>query len=105
MQEQKYTIFMHTPLGKRHGTMTVKTTGNSLSGTINILERCEPFEGTVDKSGNCRITGRLVTLMRSITYSAVGTISNDAIYLLLQGDRNVFEISGFADFKRKEQNV
>lgn len=89
-----YNIEMKTPIGLRYGTISLCFTENQLRGTLDLLGHSEPFDGAVDDAGNCTISGRLVTLMRTINYTAVGKVTQKAIELSLKGDRNNFEITG-----------
>lgn len=94
MPEKFYSVVMQTPLGKKHGTLAASVSGNMLRGWLDILEHKEPFEGTVDSAGNCRITGTLITLLRKISFVATGRLTASALSLQMQGGRNVFELSG-----------
>lgn len=94
MYEQRYAIVMQTPLGKKYGTLTATVSGHMLSGWLDVLEHREPFEGTIDCAGNCRITGILTTLMRKVAFIATGKMTPTAVYLQMKGERNVFELSG-----------
>lgn len=102
MSKRTYTIYMQTPLGKKEGTLLAERNGQELSGWLDILKHREPFEGTVDKDGNCRISGEFVTLIRRVAYSATGQISDTAICLKIKDDRNVFELSGVACMESEE---
>lgn len=91
-----YDIVMKTPVGLRYGTITLYMLGSQVYGTLDLLGHSESFSGTVDSEGNCTIYGCLVTLMRTISYTAVGKLSQKSIALLLKGERNIFEITGIA---------
>ncbi|MGN0114182.1 MAG: hypothetical protein ACI396_02530 [Acutalibacteraceae bacterium] len=92
----QYNIVMHTPLGKKYGTLFADVTDNTVSGWLDILKHKERFEGTIDSDGNCTISGTIVTLMRSVKYTATGKMTSTAVALKLQGERNVFELTGVA---------
>lgn len=94
MGKQSYRITLQTPMGARYGTMSVNWADKMLNGMMDILNHKEPFKGTVEENGDCRITGRLVTLMRNIEFTAVGNISPEFVYLAVQGERNNFELYG-----------
>lgn len=64
------------------------------TGRLEILKHREPFDGSVDADGYCRITGRLVTLMQTIPYTATGRMMPDSLSLRLEGGRNIFRITG-----------
>ncbi|MGN1319904.1 MAG: hypothetical protein ACI4U6_02175, partial [Acutalibacteraceae bacterium] len=54
----------------------------------------EPFNGTIDNFGNCKISGKIITLMRTIPFTAIGKLTASAVYLTIKGERNIFELSG-----------
>lgn len=94
MGKREYLITLHTPLGDRYGSMSVAFMDRVVNGVMEILDHMEPFHGTIDENGNCRISGRLMTLVRMIEYTAVGTISPESVQLTVQGERNVFKLYG-----------
>lgn len=96
MGNRMYNIVMKTPLGLRYGTLSACLADGQINGNINILGHSEPFHGVIDGDGNCKIRGRLITLVRTVPYTAVGRVSRDAIDLLLEEERNRFEITGSA---------
>ena len=89
-----YDIVMNTPIGSRMGQITVLRSAGSDRGHLDILKHSEPFEGVIDEQGNCVLTGHLVTLMRTISYEAAGTITDDALTLSLKDGYNVLKITG-----------
>ena len=94
MWNRYYDIIMRTPIGIRHGTMTVIVDRCRVEGILNILQKANPFRGTIDEKGNCRIEGKITTLMRTIAFNATGRIANDTLSLELKGEQESFEISG-----------
>lgn len=96
MRTGTYQIRMQTPMGERTGTMEVQFEGGSISGRLNLLQHSEPFEGSIGPDGACRISGRLITLMSTIPYTATGRITPEAVELSLQGGRSCFAVTGTA---------
>ena len=96
MIEQKYDILLYTPLGKRRGQLFAKRDGTTLTGTLEILNHALPFSGDVDECGNCKISGKFITLLRTVTYIATGQISDTEIHLVLVAERGRFEMYGAA---------
>lgn len=94
MSEQLYQIYLQTPLGKKRGTMRVERKADVLSGELDILEHRKPFQGTIDETGQCNISGTIITLMRTVPYTAVGRIEDGTISLTVKGERNRFELLG-----------
>ncbi len=96
MDKKNYNIVMKTPVGSRHGTISLCIINNKIYGTLNLLGHSEAFTGSVENDGTCSIHGNLVTLIRRIDYTAVGKISRDTIELSLREERNIFKITGVA---------
>lgn len=102
MAMREYNVFMNTPLGKRYGKLIAQISGTSVSGQLDILNHHEPFSGTIDAFGNCRITGSFVTLMRRVMYTATGQLTESSVHLHLKGGSNIYELSGVSDPEREE---
>ena len=96
MKETKYSINMHTPLGIRQGKLLAVTRQNQISGTIEILEHTEPFEGSIEADGTCKIKGCLTSLMKKLEYVALGKVTPTAIKLMMHSENSSFKISGDA---------
>ena len=94
MQKTTYSIALHTPIGVRQGTMDVQIHGKKASGVMHLLNRSEPFLGHIEETGECKFTGRLVTLMRTIPYQAMGRITKDNVELSLVGETESFQLTG-----------
>lgn len=94
MFKRSYHIQMHTPLGRRAGTLEVQIEKNKVRGYMNVLAHREPFEGSIDENGNCSFSGTLVTLMSTIPYTASGQITPELLELSLKGGQNLFPITG-----------
>lgn len=102
MSEITYHVHMYTPLGEKTGILIAIRTGSVLNGWLHILGHQEPFEGTVDEYGNCKISGLFITLIRRVPFVATGQISDSSVRLQVEDERNIFELWGNADPKSKE---
>lgn len=89
-----YEVRMQTSVGIRLGQMIVYRDGDRLNGYFEILNHNEPFEGTVDSEGNCRLHGRIITLMKTINYEAKGKITMEGLNLSIADEKHVLEITG-----------
>lgn len=96
MLQRRYSVQMHTLLGDKHGIITALIADRSLSGQLDILGHRNPFAGTIDSCGNCTITGIFITLLRTVHYTATGTLTPAAISLQIRGERNLFDLTGTA---------
>lgn len=89
-----YDILMHTPIGKRKGELKAKIENGKLIGFLTLFGNTEPIEGTVDESGKCSLKGKFITLIKSVDFTADGTINPDIIRLAVKGDCRCYEIMG-----------
>lgn len=96
MEERKYLINMHTPIGVRRGVLFATIKQDRISGTINILERTEAFEGIIEEDGHCVIKGNIISLMKTIEYVATGRFTEDDVSLRLKDKKSTFMIYGVA---------
>lgn len=94
MPQRIYSIILQTSIGDRPGTMEVQIGTGRVNGRLNVLKQSEPFEGSVDENGNCRIRGRLVTLRSSLPYIASGEMGADSLRLYLEGEGFAFPVVG-----------
>lgn len=96
MGSHHYNVVMRTPIGARYGTMTVTVENRTIHGMLRILKKANPFAGTINEKGDCRFTGELSTLTRTIPYDATGHVTEESLSLMLRGARETFDISGCA---------
>ena len=89
-----YDILLHTPIGKRKGELKAKIENGKLTGFLSLFGHTEPIEGTVDESGKCSLKGKFITLIKSVDFTADGTIDWDALRLTVKGDCGYYEIMG-----------
>lgn len=97
MDERRFVIELHTPLGVRRGTMRVDVVQDTISGYLDVMNHAEPFLGKIDGDGYCEFSGKIITLLRAISYHAAGRIKDHRITLDLFGERNLFRITGIED--------
>ncbi|MGN1319874.1 MAG: hypothetical protein ACI4U6_02025, partial [Acutalibacteraceae bacterium] len=74
MEKYRYSVVMQTPLGNKYGSLAADVSENSVSGWLEMLKHKEPFNGTIDNVGNCKINGKIITLMRTIPFTAIGKL-------------------------------
>ena len=70
-----------------------------------IPDHSQPFTGSIAADGQCTISGSFVTLLRTVQFSAVGTLTHGSVSLRMQGERNVFLLTGAASESREEVSL
>lgn len=96
MLTRKYQVCMHTTIGQRYGTMDVQIEGHAIRGLLNLLQHSEAFFGKIDEVGNCIFSGRMITPMQIIPYTAKGKLTENSLALSLTSGKNAFEMTGSA---------
>lgn len=89
-----YDVRMRTPIGIRLGRITLTRNQGEINGYFDILNHHEPFAGTIDENNNCYFTGKMITLMRTIHYQAVGKILPEELTLSIRDGQHILEITG-----------
>ncbi len=96
MDCKRYDISMRTPIGKKHGFLIVNAENGVVTGELEIMDHSEPFHGVIDADGNCIISGNIVTLMRTVKYTASGTINDSSVELKVVAANHTFTVTGEA---------
>ncbi len=95
MTEKFYRIRLVVPLGVRNGTMTLHETEGNIDGWLSVMGEKNSFSGTLTENGQITVAGTLRTLIATIYYSAVGTISGREILMNLKTNSGAYySISG-----------
>ena len=102
MPEYLYDVALSTPLGIRRGTMKMLISGEQADGWLRLLGHQEPFYGRVMSDGSCDLYGKIITFMRSIEYTAQGSVNSNQLHLELQSKQNHFALNGTGRPLREE---
>lgn len=96
MKKYNYNVVLDTELGKRSGTMELSIDGTEIDGFLSLLNNKEPCHGKIDTDGQCRMHGKIVTLIKEIAYEARGVVKENEIILTLQSENNIFHMKGIS---------
>ncbi len=94
MKKYDYNVVLDTELGKRKGKMQILVQGNKIEGILNLLKHTEPVYGNINTDGSCRLQGKIVTLIKEISYVATGYIRSDELYLKFKIGANNYLLKG-----------
>lgn len=94
MEEYIYNVVLATELGNKSGTMRLFVNKTKISGFLSILKHTEPFYGYIDTDGITRLHGKIVTLIKEISYTASGKITKDSLTLNLQLEKSNYILRG-----------
>ena len=95
MIDGKYAIKVDTPLGKRPGTVILKTQGNVFYADINApVVGKQKTEGTV--MGNSFATEGTfkLKLLGKVTYKLYGEVDGDNLHILIDSDKGQIKLDG-----------
>lgn len=87
-----FDTFMNTPLGQKKGLLQASIENGKVTGNLSMLGHKEPIMGTIDAHGNCTLSGRFITLLHSVDFSADGTLHHDALQMRVRGNGCVYEL-------------
>jgi len=73
-----YNITMTTPMGPQQAKLTLKSDGNSLSGTMVTSMGTDNFKGTIN-GNDLQWTAQATTPMGPITFKVKATVDGDKI--------------------------
>ena len=103
MKEYIYDVILHTEIGERIGSAAVRIHENQVSGILTLLNRTEHFKGSVAQDGTCRLSGKMISLMREIPFEAQGSITAQNMELTLYAARGSYTLTGIrTDMQRKQ---
>jgi hypothetical protein len=105
MEDRRYDVIMQTILGERKGSIQMCMEGKRVTGILDILGHAEPFEGEIDPEGNCELRGRMITLVRNISYTATGKIREEELDLSVEEERNIFIMHGIRRRAERESGL
>ncbi|MFZ6028161.1 MAG: amidohydrolase family protein [Chloroflexota bacterium] len=74
-----YDVVISTPMGELPGKAVMNVDGNSLSGSLFLLNHDNPFSGGSSEDGKVTFKGELQTPMGKMTYSVTGTLMEGKI--------------------------
>lgn len=95
MIDGTYTIKVDTPLGKRPGTVILKTKGNVVYADINApVVGKQTTEGTV-KGDSFTTEGTFkLKLFGKVTYKLNGTVAGDNLHIVIDSSKGQIKLDG-----------
>lgn len=94
MMKLLYEIEMQTVMGEKHGTLYAEILQDEVKGILNLMRQSTAFYGKIDKNGDCKIQGEIITLTKTIPYQAAGSMKKEAVMLDLYTEQGEFHITG-----------
>ena len=90
MSEKHYRICLTAPLGARNGTLVLSETGGRVEGWLNVMNEKNRCAGVLSAEGQLALSGVIRTLIRTMRYTATGTVSGRKIFLNLKMDSGAY---------------
>ena len=97
MSEYIYNVSLKTQLGMKNGIMHLYIENGKVGGYLDILKHSEPLIGNISLTGDCTLHGKIKTLVRFIQYTATGYIDQNIVRLVLNSNKEQFEMTGTAE--------
>lgn len=89
-----YEIEMQTLIGVKYGTLYAEILHDEVKGFLHLLKHSTAFYGNIDKNGQCKIQGKIISLTKTIPYQATGYMKKESIMLDMYTDQEKFHIIG-----------
>jgi hypothetical protein len=77
--DNTYEVVVSSPMGELPGKAVLKIDGNSLSGTLSLLNHANPFSGGSFEDGKVAFKGELKTPVGNMAYTVTGTLIDGKI--------------------------
>ncbi|HNB52093.1 MAG TPA: amidohydrolase family protein [Anaerolineales bacterium] len=77
--DNTYDVVVSSPMGDLPGKAVLKIDGNSLSGTLSLLNHANPFSGGSFEDGKVVFKGELKTPVGNMAYTVTGTLIDGKI--------------------------
>ena len=96
MSRRYFEITLHVPIGERRGKLWLERNDNLIQGILEVMGHRNVFTGSVGTDGMVEVKGNLLTLMRTLSYTALGCLDAETLRLDLniQGSRLKYYIEG-----------
>ena len=94
-----YRIVMKTLMGKKYGRLTLYETENGLSGNMDILGHRNELCGGTLTDGKCRFSGKFVTPLRNISFTAEGNVDEKQVNLLIRTEKFTMPVFGESEIE------
>lgn len=94
MTERLFDIVLKTPLGQRHGQLTLQAQGGTVSGRLTVLRGSEPIRGRMFPDGTLEFEGVMHSPVREHPYHAIGRLTGEALEMDLLDGRQCFRLKG-----------
>lgn len=105
MEEKKYDVILHAPIGERPGELLLQMESSAVRGELRILGQSTKLTGMIREDGRLEAEGELVTPMRRISYSAEGRMSEYDIQMTLHAGRSTYELTGIKKKEKEEEKA
>lgn len=99
-----YDVALHTLLGKRKGELCAEFENGKISGFLTLLGHTEPITGKIDENGEAVFSGKFITLINTIDFTAMGTVHGDSLQFIIKSGRESFRLTGALKNQRESEN-
>lgn len=97
MIDGTYSIQVDTPLGRKDGTLTLRTDGAALSGSLTLAGQSGDFsDGTADGDAFA-VSGKQKIMFMTLDYRITGRVDGDAITATADTNMGQMQMTGQRD--------
>ncbi len=94
MVSGKYSIVMKTPMGAKKGLLVMDESAGVLSGSINVKDRENRFEGGTVTGDEFSFSGVLNSSVGKMEYSCAGKVEGDKLTATAVAKRGTLILNG-----------
>ena len=89
-----YKINLNTPMGKMEGKIFLKTIGDNIEGTLEIMGMKHNLNNGKTKGNQCYFKGTMQNNAMNLQYEIMGELQNDILNLYAKTNMGEFKLQG-----------
>ena len=89
-----YKINLNTPMGKMEGKIFLKTIGDNIEGTLEIMGMKHNLNNGKAKGNQCYFKGTMQNNAMNLQYEIMGELQNDILNLYAKTNMGEFKLQG-----------
>ena len=89
-----YDINFNTPMGKMNGKLYLKSNGENLEGTLEVMGMKNSLSGGKVKGNQCYFKGEVKNNALNITYEVMGQLVGNVLNIYTKTNMGEFRLQG-----------
>ena len=89
-----YQINLNTPMGKMEGKLYLKTNGENIEGTLDIMGMKHNLGNGKTKENQCYFKGNMQNKAMNLQYEIMGELQNNILNIYAKTNMGEFKLQG-----------